>query len=208
MDRIPEGFADDVAAQLVRGEIQRSNRAVVRALITAAYAGEGPAPDFIGVTRSTLQLFAEASPRQLDAVYQVGLPLWDFTLSGRQLNSVLTGSVVVRTFAGDPAAQAVPQLVLSEVQKANKAIIKALVTASRHCDGLTPELIGVPPDTLDLLARVKQSQLDPIDRIPAPLWVFRFATPAALARSLLDGEIGAMAMTHRFLAGFNVGIPQ
>lgn len=205
MDHIPEGFANDVASQLVRAEIQKSNRAVIRALITAAYAGEGPAPDFIGVPRSTLQLFAEASPRQLDAVYQVGLPLWDFTLTGRQLTGVLNGSAGAVTFVRESTAHAIPQLVLSEVKKANNAMIKALVTAARHCDGLMPELIGVPPDTLDLLTRVKQSQLDPFDRIPTPLWSFRFATPAGLAKTLLDGEIGAMDISHRFLAGLNAG---
>ncbi|WP_458764255.1 hypothetical protein [Cupriavidus basilensis] len=89
MNPIPDGFANIVLSQLVRTEIQNANKALVRALVTAADAGTGLTPDVIGVPRETLELFAKARPVQLDAVYRLGLPLWDFRFASPELAKAL-----------------------------------------------------------------------------------------------------------------------
>ncbi|MGE8452578.1 MAG: hypothetical protein ACN6OP_18550 [Pseudomonadales bacterium] len=200
MDPTPAGFVNDALSRLVRTEIQSANRALIRTLVTAAYAGDGFASEFVGTPRETLTLFAKATPTQLNTIYKLGFPVWDVELSTADLAKELKGEGTITRGPNALPQHALSQLVRAEIQETNKALIRALVAAATDGDTLLQAITGVSKQMLDLFAGARQSQLVPLIGTCRPLWAFRFSAPD-LAKALLDGEIGTTAVTHRFLAG-------
>ncbi|MGT2460253.1 hypothetical protein ACU4GI_47075 (plasmid) [Cupriavidus basilensis] len=202
MDRMPDGFANISHSQTVRADIQIANKAMIRALVTAADADASIGP-LIGAPKETVELLANATPGQLERVYRIGLPLWDFRLTSQQLSSALEGDGALHLLQDGLADVVISQIVGTEIQAVNRAIIKAITTAAEDVGGITSELIGVSRETVERLARATPVQLNAVNQIALPLWVFRFDA-SELAKQLLNGDVGSTAITHQFLRALQV----